>query len=122
MKNLLESVRRLVRQPAVEAAPMWEARQQPGSTVYEGFFVARDRSGRIAVKAPGRIVEWPALPTDVYIQRPPAGIRNHRHGSCFQLIDPATEWFKLHWEHPATDFESSVFHMEEILAEALLQK
>jgi hypothetical protein len=115
-------VERLRRKPRVRPRndPPWQVRKQGRSRIYEGFFLVRDRAGRLVLRAPGRVVERPGFAADVYIQNPPAAIRTHPHGSCFQLVDPHSMWFKLHWERPARDLTASVALVELILAESVL--
>src|SRR5689334_6378086 len=85
----------------------WTREEFRSGAIYTGDFVARRPSGR-PLHVRGRIVEWPGLPSDVYVQDPPPALRRHPHGPCFQLLGPDRPgWFKLHWHKPAQDFETS---------------
>ena len=96
----------------------WQIEQQGCSTIFKGRFPVFDRAGRIKLQVSGQIVEWRGLPAQVYIYNPPEFIKRHRHSSCLQLLRPNDNWFKLHFDKPATDFASAYNYVEQFLAEA----
>jgi hypothetical protein len=66
-------------------------------------------------------MEWQQFPTDVYLFNPPLALRRHPcKGACFQLVQPHSRWFKLHWERPARTFEESRAYVEDLLAQVYL--
>lgn len=95
----------------------WELEDDGKSRTYTGFFKVKRTTFRID-KLRGKIVEWRGLPTDVFIEDPPPEIRLHPHGSCFQLWEPGTDWFKLHFVKPAGDFVTARLYVEGLLREA----
>jgi hypothetical protein len=100
-------------------APLdWQVEQSGRSTIFKGSFPVFDRTGKIKLQVPGQIVEWRGLPAQVYLFNPPEFIKRHRHASCLQLLRPNDNWFKLHFDKPATDFASAYNYVEGFLAEA----
>jgi hypothetical protein len=83
--------------------------------VYDGHYRVRRRDGTIA-SFPGRIVVegGKAVP---YIANPPAGIRRHSKGPCFQLTE--APWFKVHWRRAASNADDALLYVEKILSEVL---
>src|SRR5947209_16070550 len=85
--------------PSLPAAAVtdaeWEVEEQERCRIYRGRFVICDTDGRVLHRIRGRIVEWPGLPTDVYLRDPPAELRHHAKGPCWQLVSPDRPWFKL---------------------------
>jgi hypothetical protein len=108
-----------VERPSV---PAWRAECRDDCTIYSGVFVVFGARGHPVWRVPGRIVEWPRLPTDVYIWNPPRAVKQHPKGSCLQLVRPNDSWFKLHWERPAQSFEASRAYVEQLLGEAHLRR
>ena len=100
-------------------APQWTIRLQPNHREYHGVFVLFDHAERPLVQLPGRVVEWPGLPVEVYVYNPPIALRQHRHGRCLQLVEPNGRWFKLHWQRPARSFDQARAYMEQLLAESM---
>lgn len=96
----------------------WKSAQNGNSTTFTGNFLVFDQKGKIRLRVQGYIVEWKRLPAQVYIYNPPEFIKKHRHGSCLQLLHPNDNWFKLHFEKPATDFTSAYSYVEYFLTEA----
>src|SRR5580765_2897390 len=90
--------------PAAVADADWDVEEQERCRVYRGRFVIYDADGRTSHRVRGRIIEWPGLPTDVYLRDPPLELRQHAKGPCLQLVSQEGPWFKLHWEKPARDF------------------
>lgn len=96
----------------------WDAAQNGASITYTGNFLIFDRKGKIKMRIQGYIIEWKRLPAQVYVYDPPAFVKQHRHGSCLQLLRPGESWFKLHFDKPATDFTSAYSYVEHFLTEA----
>lgn len=96
----------------------WQIEQQGSSTIFKGSFPVFDRTGKAKLRVVGQIVEWQGLPAQVYLFNPPEFIKQHRHGSCLQLLHPNDRWFKLHFNKPAMDFASAYNYVETFLAEA----
>jgi hypothetical protein len=96
----------------------WQTAQNGSSTTFTGNFLVYDRVGKIRLRVQGYIIEWTRLPAEVYIYNPPEFVKNHRHGSCLQLLRPGENWFKLHFDKPATDFASAYTYVERFLTEA----
>lgn len=101
------------------AVPDWTSHRRENSTIHSGFFVTYGLNGCPLVMIPGRIIEWPGLPNDVYLYNPPLALRQHPHGSCLQLLQPGDAWFKLHWQRPAKDFNQSCAYIEQLMAEVI---
>jgi len=101
------------------ATSHWEFERRENCTVYTGVFMVRQPGRWKRRQVHGRIVEWPGLPTDVYVYNPPLELRHHAKGPCLQLLSPDNPWFKLHWEKPAQDFATSFAYVERLLTEAL---
>jgi hypothetical protein len=97
--------------------PEWTTERRAQTTIHSGFFAVYDRFGYPCLSVQGRVVEWPGLPTDVYLYDPPLELRKHQHGSCLQLLRPGEAWFKMHWQKPARDFGQSCAYIEQLLAE-----
>ncbi len=87
-------------------------------TTYTGNFLVYDRMGKIKLRIQGRIVQKQKTASTVYLYNPPDFIKNHRHGSCLQLLRPNDKWFKLHFDNPAKDFISAYTYVEHLLTEA----
>lgn len=102
-----------------KTAPPWQVYSHVSHREYHGSFTLIGQRGETLVEIPGRVVEWPRLPVDVYIFNPPPSLRQHRHGHCFQLIAPASRWFKLHWEKPAKTFDQARAYVELLMSEAM---
>ena len=100
-------------------APAWHVEHRDNCTVYRGPFVIYSARGQLLWQVWGRIVEWPGLPAEVYSCDPPSELRQHLKGPCLQRMGPGSSWFKLHWEKPARDFDSSRAYVEQLLDEAL---
>lgn len=96
----------------------WQVEQNGSSTVFKGCFPVFDRTGRIKLQVSGQVVEWRGLPAQVYLYNPPEFIKQHQHGRCLQLLRPNDNWFKLHFDKPATDFASAYNYVAQFLAEA----
>ena len=96
----------------------WKHVQNGSSTTFTGNFLVYDRNGKIKLRIKGYIVEWRGLPAQVYLYNPPGFVKNHRHGSCLQLLRPNDNWFKLHFDKPATNFASAYTYVEHFLTEA----
>jgi hypothetical protein len=94
----------------------WTRRTNQGQDIYEGSYQVMERrsgrqrsfDGRIAVNQ-GHIT--------AYISDPPAEIKKHRHGPCFQLH--RVPWFQLHWNRPAQNPDDAILYMERVLDESL---
>ena len=95
----------------------WKIERRSNSIVYTGDYIIYRPGGVALCRLPGRIVEWPGLPTDVYIYDPPPEIRRLSEGPCLQLVTPGGSWFKLHWEKPGRTFEESRAHVERMLSQ-----
>src|SRR5262249_10836925 len=109
--------------PAATAADaQWEVEEQDCCRIYRGKFVIYGAPGQAVCCVPARIIEWPGLPTDVYLRNPPCELRRHAKGPCLQLVSPDGPWFKLHWEKPARDFGDSRAYVEQLLDEAFREK
>jgi hypothetical protein len=100
----------------------WKVVRNDSSTTFTGNFLVYDQTGKIKLRIQGYIVEWQRLPAQVYIYNPPEFVKNHRHGSCLQLLRPNDSWFKLHFDKPATDFASAYTYVEHFLTEAYNEK
>jgi len=101
------------------AVPAWNVEHRSDCTVYTGAFAIYGARGRLLRQVRGRVVEWPGLPAEVYLCNPPRELRRHSHGPCLQLVAPGSFWFRLHWEKPARDFDTSRTYIEQLLDEAL---
>ncbi len=97
----------------------WTIEHRDNCTVYTGAFAIYNARGRLLRQVRGRVVEWPGMPAEVYLCNPPPELRRHTHGPCLQLIAPGSSWFKLHWEKPARDFDTSRAYVEQLLDEAV---
>jgi len=100
-------------------APEWQVEHCDHCTVYTGAFAIYNARGQLLRQVRGQVVEWPGLPPEVYICNPPPELRRHAKGPCLQLVSPGSSWFRLHWEKPARDFDSSRAYVEQVLDEAL---
>jgi hypothetical protein len=96
----------------------WMVERSQGAKILTGEFLVFDRRGRVRFRFPGRIVERTWMPAEVYIYNPPSFAKRHRHGRCLQLLHPNDRWYKLHFERPATDFQSAYSYVEYFLTEA----
>lgn len=123
MESLWSMVKRWfgAAQPPTEAIPVceWEVEEQKRCRIYRGMFVVYGAEGRVVHGVLGRVVEWPGLPTDVYLRDPPAELRRHPKGPCLQLVSQDGPWFKLHWQKAARTFSESRAYVEQLLDEAL---
>ena len=91
----------------------WIVRDENRKRVYEGDYHAgllRFR-GRIEADEKGKIT--------AYIHNPPAEIKKHRVGPCFQQCGIGTAWFVLHWRRPARNVDEAILYVERVLAEAV---
>jgi hypothetical protein len=102
---------------AKPTVPDWKTEYRGHCTIHTGFFVRYGYGGCPELTVQGRVIEWPGLPTDVYLYNPPSMLRSHQHGSCLQLLKPGEIWFKLHWQRPAKDFGQSCAYVEQLLDE-----
>jgi len=97
---------------------VWRAEQTADGVAYTGNFVVWNDKTREWTKIAGRIIVRNATPARVYIRGIPLEVRNHPHGRCWQLVEPGSVWFKLHWEKPAHDFDLARYYVESMLFEA----
>ena len=91
----------------------WIVRDENRKRVYEGDYhtgALRFR-GRIEAGEKGKIT--------AYIHNPPAEIKKHRVGPCFQQCGIGTAWFVLHWRRPARNVDEAILYVERVLAEAV---
>lgn len=98
----------------------WTARVHGQGRIYEGQYrVLVNTTGKQEPRRfTGRIFEPPSSEVMVaYIADPPAELRRHPKGACFQLVQ--TPWFRLHWVRPAATVDDAILYIEGILAEAL---
>lgn len=100
-------------------APAWHVEKQGRCRIYTGYFTLFGPQGHARARFPGRIVEWPGLPVEVYIDNPPQELRRHRHGSCFQLAEPNSTRFRLHWNRAPRDFDTARAYIEQLLDESV---
>ncbi len=96
----------------------WKTESGGASTTFKGNFLVYDRRGRVRLRVTGQIIQWTRLPVQVFLYDPPAFLKNHKHGSCLQLLRPNDKWFKLHFEKPAKDFTAAYTYVEYFLTEA----
>jgi hypothetical protein len=110
-------------QPSLRVEPMprpvwddlgWIERDTGSQRIYEGDYVVTHRGGRSHFR--GRIVERGAT-VAAYVADPPAAIKRHRKGPCFQLVEPP--WFKVHWHRPARTVDDALLYVQRILHEVL---
>ena len=100
----------------------WKMTRIGKQTIYKGKFLVFDYRGKIKYRIQGRIVQQRTKSSEVYIFDPPGFVKNHRHGSCLQLLRPNDNWFKLHFEYPAKDFAGAYTYVEHLLTEALINE
>ncbi|MEP6708366.1 MAG: hypothetical protein ABJC05_12645 [Pyrinomonadaceae bacterium] len=94
----------------------WTRRTNNGQEIYEGSYqLVERRTGRPRF-FDGRITIHHRQVT-AYIADPPAEIKRHPHGPCFQLHH--APWFQLHWRHPAQNPDDAILYMERVLDESL---
>jgi hypothetical protein len=96
----------------------WQMEKKGASKEFTGNFLVYNSLGKIIFRLKGFIVVWQGLPAQVYLYDPPAFMKRHEHGSCLQLLRPNDNWFKLHFEKPATDFAEAYTYVEYLLTEA----
>lgn len=115
--------------PAVIVAPPprsvwdergWGVRRDPAGRVYEGRY--RVKCGRSGTAQRREFSGWILEPPPpgviaAYVANPPAELRKHPKGACFQLAQPP--WFRVHWTRPAQTVDDAVLYIERVLAEAL---
>jgi hypothetical protein len=92
----------------------WRRTREGAAELYVGNYVVR--RGRRPEAYRGHILVAGGLVTP-YIADPPAEIRSHRKGPCFQLSNPP--WFRVHWQRPATNVDDALLYVERVLHEAL---
>lgn len=97
---------------------VWRAQQTADGVVHTGNFVVWDDKKRVWIRFAGRIIVRNDTPAAVYMREPSPEVRNHPHGWCWQLVEPGSVWFKLHWEKPAYDFDIARNYVEFLLFEA----
>lgn len=113
LKDFIEKVSIVLTEPKD-----WKMERIGKVTTYKGNFLIYDRKGKIKLRIQGRIVQKRFFTSDVYLYNPPEFVKNHRHGSCLQLLRPNDNWFKLHFEKQAKDFRSAYTYVEHLLTEA----
>ena len=96
----------------------WAYDDRGGYEAFEGRFLIHDRSGSVQDYVRGRIAFRDPPTAEVYLYDPPVYIAQHRHGRCIQLLEPASKWFKLHFEKPPTTFGDAYTFVEHMLSEA----
>jgi hypothetical protein len=96
----------------------WSLDDRGGYEAFEGRFLIYDRSGSVRDYVRGRIAFRDRQTAEVYLFDPPVYIAEHRHGRCIQLLEPASKWFKLHFEKPPTTFRDAYTFVEHMLTEA----
>jgi len=97
---------------------VWHAEQTTDGVAYTGNFIVWNDKTREWIRFAGRIIVRNATPAAVYMREPPPEIWNHPHGRCWQLVEPGSVWFKLHWTKPAYDFNLAQYYVESLLFEA----
>jgi len=94
----------------------WHCVRQDGCLLYTGEYRIRDRRTRQVQRFPGCVrVRGPQVET--YIASPPAAVRHHPKGPCFQYLDGS--WFRLHWHHAPRSADEAILYVERILDEAV---
>jgi len=94
----------------------WTRIVEEGAVSYMGHyrvFVDAERSWR---SFDGRIVEANSE-IRAYIADPPATIKTHQKGRCFQFI--GGPWFLLHWHRRPENIDAALLYVERILDECL---
>ncbi len=92
----------------------WSRSADHRREVYEGTYQVGTRRfrGRVEQDVRGRQIV-------AYIHNPPAEIKRHRHGACFQQNGIGTGWFRLHWRRSPRNVDEAILYMEQVLDESL---
>ena len=94
----------------------WSLDRSGRAAVYRGDFQVTERRSGQRRRFHGRIDaahnEW--VP---YICEPPAGIRSHPKGPCFNLIDNG--WYRIHWHRPPRNVDDAILYVERVLDEVI---
>jgi hypothetical protein len=94
----------------------WRRVQDASGIHYVGVYRVWDRRSRIWRAFEGRVIEQ-GTEIKAYVADPPAELRSHSKGSCFQLV--AVPWFRVHWHRPPTTVDHALLYVERLLAECL---
>jgi hypothetical protein len=94
----------------------WTRKQENGHAVYEGHYQVTDRRTNQVRRFRGRVVQQHGLAI-TYIADPPAEIKRHRKGPCFQLLK--APWFQLNWHRGAANVDDAILYLEKVLDEAV---
>ncbi len=97
----------------------WQKTSDGRRDVYEGHYAASDKRGALS-RFRGRVtvdVLQGRVSLEIWVADPPAEIRRHPKGACFQLVK--TPWFRLNWVKPAEDVDNGILYMERLLSESL---
>jgi hypothetical protein len=97
----------------------WTKRNDSGTETFEGFYQLNHKRRGEILRFRGRIQVsgWNGKSISIYILNPPAEVRSHKHGPCFQLIRDG--WFNLHWSRPAKNVDDAILYMERVLDESI---
>ena len=82
---------------------------------YTGYYQVTSKNGQ-KYSFPGKIITT-RIEVQAYISNPPAQIKRHEKGPCFQLADPP--WFFVHWHIQPTKVDDAILYIENILYEVL---
>ena len=103
--------------PATE----WTVREFHGFQMWEGNFVVFSGEGKIILSVAAVMMVREGEAIHVYIRNPPESLKNHEHGSCFQLAEPKSDWLRLHWEKPAMNLDAARSYVEGLLEECICE-
>lgn len=94
----------------------WERRGSGDRVELVGQYRIFDRRRQTWRAFHGRLVQQGrAIAT--YIADPPAEVKQHRHGSCLQLVK--APWFLLFWNRPPNTLDDGLLYMERMLDESI---
>jgi hypothetical protein len=97
----------------------WRRIDDQGQVHYLGPYRVRDQQQAVWREFEGRIVEASGG-IKAYVADPPAEIKTHPKGPCFQLV--RSPWFRVHWRRNPSTVDEALLYVERLLDECLNQR
>lgn len=94
----------------------WRRIEDGTSVQYLGEYLISAHGRSASRSFRGRIVEEPDG-IKAYVADPPAAIRQHPKGPCFQLVK--APWFRVHWHKSPPSVDEALLYVERLLDECV---
>lgn len=94
----------------------WTVGPDGDAALYVGNYLVWNRDQNCWQSFAGRLIE-DADGIAAYVCDPPASIKRHSKGRCFQLT--RAPWFRVHWHTPPENIDAALLYVEQLLDECI---